>query len=118
MARLLILTVMVKKMGYMGAIISKNMAISLRTSAKSLGKGPEARGYKQETFIRMADSPILSPAPSHLHCFALQSNLLLVGIRSCNLEQRKMLWALRELSFIMVRSKELREEMGFQPRQL
>lgn len=38
MARLLILTVMVKKTGYIGAIISRNIAISLRTSAKSLGK--------------------------------------------------------------------------------
>lgn len=46
LARLLVLTVMVKKIGYMGAIISRNMAVSLRMSAKSL------------------------------HCFALQSNLL------------------------------------------
>ena len=38
LARLLILTVMVKKTGYIGAIISRNIAISLRTSAKSLGK--------------------------------------------------------------------------------
>lgn len=38
LARLLILTVMVKKIGYMGAIISRNIAISLRTSAKSLEK--------------------------------------------------------------------------------
>lgn len=114
MARLLVLTVMVKKIGYMGAIISRNMAISLRTSAKSLGEGSEVTGHKEETSI-MADPPFpspfsLSPIPPHLHCFALQSNLLLLGIRGCaKLERRRMLWAVRELFYIMVRSKGLRE---------
>lgn len=60
MARLLVLTVMVKKIGYMGAIISRNMAISLRTSAKSLGEGSEVTGHKEETSI-MADSPSSLP---------------------------------------------------------
>lgn len=46
MARLLVHMVMVKHTGYMGAIISRNMATSLRMSAKSL------------------------------HCLALQSSLL------------------------------------------
>lgn len=47
MARLLMQTVMVKQIGYMGAIISRNMAASLRMSAKSLGgKGSEVRGQR------------------------------------------------------------------------
>lgn len=47
MARLLVQTVIVKKMGYMGAIISRNMATSLRMSAKSLGgEGSEIRGKR------------------------------------------------------------------------
>lgn len=49
LARLLVLTVMVKKIGYMGAIISRNMATSLRMSAKSLWEGSEVRGHKPET---------------------------------------------------------------------
>lgn len=46
MARLLTQMVMVKQIGNMGAIISRNMAISLRMSAKSLGKRPEVRGQR------------------------------------------------------------------------
>lgn len=46
LARLLMQTVMVKQKGKMGAIISRNMAMSLRMSAKSLGKGYGVRGQR------------------------------------------------------------------------
>lgn len=89
LARLLVLTVMVKQIGNRGAIISRNMAISLRMSAKSLGEGAEVRGQRWESFS-MQDFPCSVPAPPHLHCFALQSSLLLLGNRGCcNLDVRR-----------------------------
>lgn len=72
LARLLVLTVMVKKIGYMGAIISRNMAVSLRMSAKSLWEGPEVRGHKQETY-NSRFSPTFAP-PSLLTSTALHCN--------------------------------------------
>lgn len=46
MARLLMQMITVKPIGYMGAIISRNMAASLRMSAKSLWEGSEVRGQR------------------------------------------------------------------------
>lgn len=43
MAKLLVLTVTVKQNGSVGAAISRNMAASLRISAKSLGKNQRSK---------------------------------------------------------------------------
>lgn len=59
LARLLVQTIMVKKIGYMGAIISRNMATSLRISAKSLGRGTD-----QRLEIRREETSIIALLPS------------------------------------------------------
>ena len=43
MSSVFVVVLLIKK-GKMGAIISRNMAMSLRMSAKSLGKGYRVRG--------------------------------------------------------------------------
>lgn len=93
LARLLVETVIVKQIGYTGAIISRNMATSLRMSAKSLGRDQrlEVRGRR----FHNGRLSSLIPAPPHLHCLALQSSLLLLGRTGCcNVDlRRNILWA-------------------------
>lgn len=74
LARLLVQTVMVKKMGYMGAIISRNMATSLRMSAKSLGGGDQ-RSEVRDLHYRRLPSPLSRPllTSTAWHCSPVYS---------------------------------------------
>lgn len=99
LARLLMQMVMVKQIGNMGAIISRNMAVSLRMSAKSLGKGSEVRSQRLETFTIKA-SPSLSPSSSP-PLLGITVQFAPVGEERlvCNLDSRgkHILWAVQAL---------------------
>lgn len=98
LARLLMQMVMVKQMGNMGAIISRNMATSLRMSAKSLGEG--IRGQRSETFI-LEDSPPLSSSPFSPPLLGITVHFAPVGEERlvCNLDLRRKhsLWAVQAI---------------------
>lgn len=99
MARLLMQTVTVKQRGNMGATISRNMATSLRMSAKSLGKG--IRGQRSEAFI-IEDAPPLTSSPSSPPLLGITVHFAPVGEDRlvCNLDLRRkhILWAGRPSS--------------------
>ena len=96
MARLLMQTVMVKQIGYMGAIISRNMATSLRMSAKSLREKDQRLEVRGE---RPLQYPPLSPSSPPLLGITVQFAPVGEKRLVCNLDFRRkhILWAVQAI---------------------